>query len=100
MEKPDKPRARKLKDYGSWNKILPDRSGEIPTEKQVQARERNWNIRKLRAFYHLIPQHLIGQQDAEKIEKIIDKHLKKMKAEPESVRVKRRYEEMMDEAGS
>jgi hypothetical protein len=34
---------------------LADRNGKKPTAKQVQARQRNWHLKQLRAFFHLIP---------------------------------------------
>lgn len=68
----------------------PDRNGKVPSWKQIKARERNWYIRKLRAYFHLCP--ILGKE-GEKIRRIIDREIRRVKAEPEGKRAKHRQKE-------
>jgi hypothetical protein len=67
--------------------FLDDRNEKTPTKKQVDARERNWYIRKLRAYFHLCP---IRNVRGEKIQKLIDLEITSLEAESEIKREEQR----------
>lgn len=61
----------------------------MATEKQIKARTRNWQIRQLRAYYHLMPP-CVRPEARKRIHEIIDKELEEIfEAEPESGKIDR-----------
>lgn len=78
--------------------VLRDRNGREPTENQLKARERNWNIRQLRAFYHMVPP-CVSHETRRVIQTLIDSELRILKAESETEREDERFQRMMEETG-
>lgn len=72
-------------------------SDKPPTQSQNEARSRNWEIRKLRAYFHLCP---IRSKRGKQIQALIDKELVRLGAESEIEREKQRYRQMMAEASA
>lgn len=66
-----------------------------PTEKQIKARTRNWRVKQLRAYYHLIPPG-VSKEGRKKLQAIIDEELEKLEAEPETKRRARLWEEFIN----
>lgn len=63
-----------------------------PTEKQIKACERNWYIRKLRAYFHLCP--IREGERGKQIQALIDKELISLGAESEIARQEQRYKDL------
>lgn len=64
-----------------------------PSPAQQAAMSRNWRIRCMRAFYHLIPS-VFTDEEKDTIKKIVDTALARMGAESESVRVDKIMKEL------
>jgi hypothetical protein len=64
----------------------------VMTEKQTIAWRRNWAIRQLRAFYHLIPP-AISVGNRAQIQKIIDREILSLGAESEVLRQRKRAQD-------
>lgn len=67
-----------------------------PTTKQTEARTRNWHIRQLRAFFHLVPPP-VPLESRIKIQQLIDEQIVALGAESELQRQMKRDRELIDE---
>lgn len=61
--------------------------------KQDLARERNWKIKQLRAYFHLVPPP-VSPHIRQRIQKLINAEIVKLGAESELLREKKRKERL------